>query len=81
MWYTNVYSNVKVYQNILHVGYSSKKAVLRAVCMRAQVLGPKEARHKSEGTGIRTPSPLRRLRQGPSYSPNRFVCQSATLKD
>ena len=35
---------------------------------------------QSEGTGIRTPSPLRRFRQGPLYSPNRLVSQSATLK-
>ena len=32
-----------------------------------------------KGTGIRTLSPLRRFRQGPSYSPNRLVSQSATL--
>ena len=31
--------------------------------------------------GIRTLSPFRRFRQGPSYSPNRLVSQSATLKD
>ena len=30
-----------------------------------------------EGTKIRTLSPLRRFRQGPSYSPNRLVSQSA----
>ena len=29
--------------------------------------------------GIRTLSPLRRFRQGPPYSPNRLVSQSATL--
>ena len=37
--------------------------------------------YQSEGTGIRTLSPLRRFRQGPSYSPNRLVSQSATLKE
>ena len=30
---------------------------------------------------IRTLSPLRRFRQGPSYSPNSLVSQSATLKN
>ena len=39
----------------------------------------KESRKQSEGTGIRTLSPLRRFRQGPSYSPDRVVSQSATL--
>ena len=37
--------------------------------------------YQSEGAGIRTLSPLRRFRQGPSYSPNRLVSQSATLKE
>ena len=40
----------------------------------------KESRLKSEGAVIRTLSPLRRFRQGPSYSPNRLVSQSASLR-
>ena len=36
---------------------------------------------QSERTGIRALSPLRRLRQGPTYSPNRLVSQSAKLKE
>ena len=36
---------------------------------------------KSEGTGIRTLSPLKRLRQSPVYSPNRLVSQSSTLME
>ena len=36
---------------------------------------------KSEGTKIRTLSPLRRFGQGPSYSPNRLVSQSAMLSE
>ena len=36
--------------------------------------------YQSEGTGISTLSPLR-FRQGPSYSPNCLVSQSATLKE
>ena len=54
--------------------------MLRAVCTRAQVQRLNESRLTIRGMGIRTLSPLRRFRQGPSYSPNRLVSQSATLK-
>ena len=57
-----------------------KKAVIRTVSMRVQVERLKESDLKSEGTGIRTLSSLSRLRQGPSYSPNNLVSQSATSK-
>ena len=33
------------------------------------------------GARIRTPSPPRKFGQGPSYSPNRLLCQIATLQE
>ena len=49
MLYTNIYSNIKVYQNIL--GHPLKKAVLCAICMRAQVQRLKESRLIIRGDG------------------------------
>ena len=96
MWYTNIYINIDHIRNSgtissdpkpnkevqkLKVMPQLKYIVFRAVCTRVQVKRLKESRLQSEETGIRTLSPLRRLRQGPSYIHNRLVSQSATLNE
>ena len=81
MWYPDIYSNIIVYQK--YIGTSIKVG-----CATRSLYA--SSRLKAEGVptniqggggGIRTLSPLRRLRQGPSLSPNRLVSQSATLKE
>ena len=49
MWYTNIYSNIIVYQK--YIGTSIKVAVLRTVCTRAQVQRLKESRQIISGDG------------------------------
>ena len=78
MYYTNMYSNIKVYQKYLatsiKVGCATRSLYASS--------GPKAEgvpTNNQRGRGIRTLSPLKRFRQGPSYSPNRLVSQSATL--
>ena len=55
--------------------------MLRAVFTRAQVQRLKESRLTIRGDGDQDPVALRRLRKGPSSSPNLLVSQSATLKE
>ena len=53
MCYTNIHSNIIVIKKIL--GHPLKKAVLRAVCMRAKVQRLKESRLTIRGDGDQDP--------------------------
>ena len=80
MWYTNIYSNIKVYQK--YIGTSIKLGCTsRSLYVSS---GPKAEgvpTNNQRGWGSGPPTRLGRFRQGPSYSPNRLVSQSATLKE
>ena len=73
MWYTNMYSNKKYIKKYLVT------SIKVGCATRSLYAGSGPKAEEGRGSGIRTLSPLWRFRQGPSYSPNRLVNQSATL--
>ena len=79
MWYTNMFSTLIVYQKYL------VKSMKEGCAMRSLYAssGPKAegVPTNNQRDGVRTLSPLMRLRQGTSYSPNRLFSQSTTVSD
>ena len=78
--YTNIYSNIIVYQK--YIGTSIKVGwATHSLYARSGSKAEGVQTNDQRGRETRTLSPLRRFRKGPSYSPNRLVSQSATLKE
>ena len=72
MWYTNINSNKIVYQK--YIGTSIKVGcVAGSLCASLGSKAEEFPFNNHRGAGIRTLSPLRRFRQGTSYSSNRLV--------
>ena len=78
MWYTNMYSNIKVYQKYLLTSIKVGDAT-RSLYASSDRKAEGVPTNNQRVSAIRTLSPVRRFRQGPSYTPNRLVSQSATL--
>ena len=73
----NIFSNIIVYQK--YIGTSFKiGCATRSLCASS---GPKAKEVPTTNQRGRDYSPLRRFRQGPSYSPNRLVSQIATFME
>ena len=80
MWYTNMYSNIILYQKISSDGHKSKLCYAQSV----RELGSKGCGSpdlRSKWTWIGTLSLLRMFRQGPPYSPNTLLVRVQRLRN